>query len=183
MLEGSYATSALVWRPALCALSCLSAWCLAELGGLPKVSPGGEEGIQIAEAVDNAVSLIVWTVVSVYCPSIKGTSRKPFRSAERALALHRMRTSQPCSTGRHGLGRGICPLRADCRGPATAEQAVEQTTSMEFRPTILLVTHLSEAICLRAAWKRRTPARRASPRALPRAQGTGQRGVCPAAAR
>jgi class 3 adenylate cyclase/tetratricopeptide (TPR) repeat protein len=120
---------------------------LAEIGRFAEGLAWGEEGIQIAEAVDNAFSRI-----HVYC-SVgllylqKGECQKAIPLGERALALHKV-AHLPVTFPRVAMALGPAYTLSGriVEALPLLEQAVEQATSMQFRAYHTpLVIHLSQA--------------------------------------
>jgi tetratricopeptide (TPR) repeat protein len=120
---------------------------LAEIGRFAEGLAWGEEGIQIAEAVDNAFSRI-----DVYC-SVgllylqKGECQKAIPLGERALALHKV-AHLPVTFPRVAMALGPAYTLSGriVEALPLLEQAVEQATSMQFRAYHTpLVIHLSQA--------------------------------------
>jgi tetratricopeptide (TPR) repeat protein len=124
--------------------------CLAEVGRFAEGLVWGEEGMQIAEAVDHAFSRIY-----VYCGVgqlylRKGDLQKAILLGERALALQRV-AHLPALFYRVAMDMGAAYALAGRIAEALPllEQAVEQATSLQYRayhtPS---VTYLSEAYLL-----------------------------------
>jgi tetratricopeptide (TPR) repeat protein len=124
--------------------------CLAEVGRFAEGLVQGEEGIQIAEAVDNAFSRteVYRSVDLLYVR--KGDFQKAIPLGERALALNKV-AHLPASFNWIAADLGAAYVLSGRIAEALPllEQAVEQATSMQVlayhTPS---VTHLSEAYLL-----------------------------------
>jgi tetratricopeptide (TPR) repeat protein len=124
--------------------------CLAEVGRFAEGLVRGEEGIQIAEAVDNAFSRteVYRSVGLLYLR--KGDLQKAIPLIERALALHKV-AHLPVVFPRVAadLGAAYVLSRRIAEALPLLEQAVEQATSMQYLAFhTLSVTRLSEAYLL-----------------------------------
>jgi tetratricopeptide (TPR) repeat protein len=124
--------------------------CLAEVGRFAEGLVWGEEGIQIAEVVDNAFSRIeVYRSVGLLYLR-KGELQKAILLGERAFALHQV-AHLPVSFSwvAVDLGAAYALSRRIAEALPLLEQAVEQVTSMRVLGYhTLLVTHLSQAYLL-----------------------------------
>jgi tetratricopeptide (TPR) repeat protein len=121
--------------------------CLAEVGRFAEGLVWGEEGIQIAEAVDNAFSRIeVYRSVGLLYLR-KGELQKAILLGERAFALHQVAHLPALfSWVAVDLGAAYALSGRIAEALPLLEQAVEQVTSMRVLGYhTLLVTHLSEA--------------------------------------
>jgi tetratricopeptide (TPR) repeat protein len=123
---------------------------LAEVGRFAEGLAWGEEGIQIAEAVDNAFSRInVYHSVGLLYLR-KGDLQKAMPLGERALALQKV-AHLPVLFHQVAIDLGAAYALSGRIAEALPllEQAVEQATSMQFLAYhTLLVIHLSEAYLL-----------------------------------
>jgi class 3 adenylate cyclase/tetratricopeptide (TPR) repeat protein len=124
--------------------------CLAEVGKFAEGLVWGEEGIRIAEAVDNAYSRTeVYRCVGLLYLR-KGDLQKAVPLVERALALHEVAHLQAIVLWNAAdLGAVYILSGRTAEALPLLEQAVEQATSMRiWSYHTFSVTHLSEAYLL-----------------------------------
>jgi class 3 adenylate cyclase/tetratricopeptide (TPR) repeat protein len=124
--------------------------CLAEVGRFAEGLVRGEEGIQIAEAVDNAFSRteVYRSVGLLYLR--KGEIRKALPFVERAFTLHKV-AHLPAFFSRVAMALGAAYALSGRIAEALPllEQAVEQAETTHFMAEhTLSVTYLSEAYLL-----------------------------------
>ena len=130
-------------------------WCLAEVGEFDEGLTRGEEGIQVAEAVDQPFSLIAayYSVGALYLQ--QGDFHKAIPVLERNLALCQAANNRlffPWVAS--GLGCALAYSGALAAAFPLLEQAVEQVASMRtMLGHVISVARLSEVSLLAAAWR------------------------------
>ena len=124
--------------------------CCAEVGAFAEGIAWGEEGMQTAEAVENAFSLIVACESVGRLSLIKGDLYKAIPLLERSLSLCKVANiSTWFSWTASDLGAAYALSGRSAEALPLLEQAVEQATSMQFLAAqTLSIIYLSEAYLL-----------------------------------